>query len=263
MRVEISTTYKHYLAGEKAVLELYGLGFNAIQLGAAHNEANLEKVKELKNDLHLKYSMHAPFPNPDKNGFDPSRPERTEKLFSQAIENAHFLNADPIVIHPGSFDKEKVNMENYTNLIGKLADKASDYNLTIGLENKTRRSDFSRDLKNIKQVIEQVESNNIGICFDTSHARTVCDTEDEVFNLFKKYYNLIEAVHLVDTHGKEDDHLPPAHGKVEIENIVSYCVDNKFEGPLTFEVSKVPEDMVIDGERFVREILAEGYFNHL
>lgn len=263
MRIELSTTYKHYLSGEEAVLECYGLGFNHIQLGAAHKKANLDIIKQLKKDLKLGFSMHAPFPNPRGVEFNPKDPIETKPLFFQSIENAHKLGVNPIVVHPGSFNKGKMNMEKYYEFIGNLCDKASDYGLTICIENKTRKSHFGRNLENLKETIEKVKAKNLGICFDISHARTTCDSEEGVIELFKKYFKLIKAVHLVDTHGKEDDHLPPGYGKVSIEKLIRFCVKNRFKGPLTFEVSKVPEDMVIDGYRFIRETLAEEYFDRI
>ncbi len=36
MRIELSTTYKHFLPAEDAVLEIFGIGFDNMQLETAH-----------------------------------------------------------------------------------------------------------------------------------------------------------------------------------------------------------------------------------
>lgn len=257
MRIELSTTYKHYLLAQEAVAEIYSLGFDKMQLGAAHEDADLEAVRRLKNDLHLRFSMHAPFPNPEGEEVNPRNPEEEKQLILQSIENAHGLGADPIVFHPGSFDREKMDMDRYYRLIGEFCDRASDYGLTMCIENKTVRSKFGKHPQELVKVIEKVGANNLKLCFDTSHARTVSDRPKEVGEIFEKVKEHVGAIHLVDTHSEDDDHLPPSFGKIPTEDIVSSCREIDYTGPMTFEVMHVSEDMVIKGHRFVREVLME------
>ncbi|MFB6088724.1 MAG: sugar phosphate isomerase/epimerase family protein [Candidatus Aenigmatarchaeota archaeon] len=261
MRIEISTTYKHFLSAEEAVLECYSLGFSYMQLGAAHKKANIKLLEKLKDELHLKYSMHAPFPNTIEIDDDPSNPVSNKEVFLNSIKNAHKLGANPIIVHPGTPLKNENGVEELKEFVREMEKLASKYDLTVCLENKTKKKKFASNLQNIADILDEINSENLGMCFDTSHARTTCNTEEEVFELFKKYFDYIKAVHLVDTHGKTDEHLPPSYGKVAIEQIISHCVKNNYMRPLTFEVHNVPENMVIEGHRFAREALSEDYYD--
>lgn len=259
MRIELSTTYKHFLSAEEAVLEGYSLGFSYMQLGAAHRKANIDILKKLKDELHLKYSMHAPFPNTIEK--DNKGPLDNKDVFLNSIKNAYKIGADPIIVHPGTPLKRENGLEELKQFVREIEELASKHNLTVCLENKTKSKEFARNLQNIADILDEFDSEHLGMCFDTSHARTTCDTEEEVVDLFKDYFKYIKAVHLVDTHGKTDEHLPPGYGKVAIEKIISHCVENDFRGPLTFEVLNVPEDMVVEGHEFAREVLSENYYD--
>ncbi|MFB6076362.1 MAG: sugar phosphate isomerase/epimerase family protein [Candidatus Aenigmatarchaeota archaeon] len=261
MRIEISTTYKHFLSAEEAILECYSLGFSYMQLGAAHKKADIDLLKKLKEELHLKYSMHAPFPNTIEVGEVNTEPTDNKDVFLNSLRVANKLGADPIVVHPGTPLEHENGVEELKEFVRDMERLASKYDLTVCLENKTKKKKFARNLQNIADILDEMGSENLGMCFDTSHARTTCDTEEEVFELFKQYFEYIKAVHLVDTHGKTDEHLPPSYGKVAIEQIISYCVKKNYMGPLTFEVHNVPEEMVIEGHRFVRQALSEDYYD--
>lgn len=258
LKLELSTTYRISDPAEDAVVKIFSIGFDKMQLGAAHQKADLDKIKSLKRDFGLDFSMHAPFPNPQKVSVDPVKPSQTKKIMFESIENAHFLGADPIVFHPGSFDEEMEDMGLYYNVLEELCDKASDYGITLAVENKPSTSKFGYKAEDLLQIVKGVEAKNIGVCFDTAHARSLFENEGGVLKYFDKIKDYIKAVHLVDVRSEKAKHIPPEPGNKVMDSLISSFSDLGYNGPLTFEVFNQPESKIIDSYHYVKRLIAEN-----
>jgi sugar phosphate isomerase/epimerase len=106
-----------------------------------------------------------------------------------------------------------------------LVDKAERLNIRIALEN-TRKNNL------LEYLIENVKSDNLGICYDTSHAQLYGDKD---FDLMTKYKDKIFCFHISDNDGIEDKHWNIGKGIINWNRFVNkFPLD--YDGIISLEV---------------------------
>ncbi len=84
----------------------------------------------------------------------------------------------------------------------------------------------------LEYVIENIDNENVGICFDSGHYHV--HFKDELD--FSKFKNRIFAIHLHDNDQSADLHLIPFDGTLNWEKLVKDLKENNYNGPITMEV---------------------------
>ena len=84
----------------------------------------------------------------------------------------------------------------------------------------------------IDYVIENIDNDNVGICFDSGHYHV--HFKDELD--FPKFKNRIIAVHLHDNDQSSDQHLIPFDGTLDWEKTIKHLKENNYDGPITMEL---------------------------
>ena len=77
-----------------------------------------------------------------------------------------------------------------------------------------------------------IQSDNLGICFDSGHFHTFFKDDYDI----SKYKNKVLAVHLLDNFATGDMHLMPFDGTVNWDEIVAKLKNAGYKGPITLEL---------------------------
>lgn len=136
----------------------------------------------------------------------------------------------------------------------------------IGLERIRRLIKYAKD-KNVKIAFENVEvkgyleyvfdnidSDNIGICFDVGHFHTFYKDEFDM----QRYNNKIFAVHLHDNFQTGDSHLIPFDGNNDWDNIINILNTYNYNEYITMEQCYRKEYLNISVEEFYKKSFEVG-----
>jgi sugar phosphate isomerase/epimerase len=153
-----------------------------------------------------------------------SESDRTEAVRVQSgfLEMAASLGASVAIQHPTSNYDRGVDVESFDPLLGQLAKslsvllpRAADLGLVLALENikKTELGEpmFGATPEHFRRFDREFADPHFGHCYDTSHALLACG-RDGALELLDAMLPRLEHVHLNDSAGDHDEHLPPGRG---------------------------------------------------
>lgn len=199
------------LIREKSLnLELYFSG----EVLDSLTPGDVQKTRELL-DHNPSLSFHAPFMDLSPGAVDSLVREATMKRFNQILDVAEVLQPKIIVCHSG-YEKWRYALKPAWWLEMSLLTwqplnmRASDIGVKLAIENI-----FEDEPSNLKLLMEHMDSDNFGICFDTGHC-----------NLFSKVglEDWMEALnphiielHLHDNDKSSDQHLPVSEGTFDFD----------------------------------------------
>lgn len=211
-------TYLGFLRAKQLDLEIY---FNS------HVADSIRKnditALQRKLDYGPGLSIHAPFMDLSPGGVDPAVRKITSKRFSDILDIAAILKPKTIVFHSG-YDKWKYDsrvdiwLEGCMRTWKPVDDRARDLGIKIAVENV-----FEDDPAHLKLLMEEMQSDNFGLCFDAGH-----------FNLFSRLSladwldqirQYIIEFHLHDNDGTADAHLALGEGTFDFKALFSAIHD--------------------------------------
>ena len=133
-------------------------------------------------------------------------------------------NINLVIIHPTVGYQEPESCEIGLNRIKKIIDHAEKNNVKVAFENV-------EIVEYLEYIIKNIESNNLGICFDIGHCNLFSNGEIDT-NLFK---NKVFAVHLHDNYSEKDDHNLPFDGMVNWERSLKQLLDMNYNSFIVLE----------------------------
>ena len=155
-------------------------------------------------------SIHAPFMDLSPGAVDAKVREVTINRFTHVLDIAEILRPKAVVFHSG-YEKWKYAL-NIDLWLEKslltwlpLNAKAAEIGTKIAIENI-----FEDDPANLKLLMEKMDSENFGICFDTGHFNLFSRVPLESWISELKPY--IVELHLHDNEKTSDQHLPVSEG---------------------------------------------------
>ena len=208
-----------FLNTHRPNLEIY---FNADVLDAIDDQSVDALSKSLQYTPSL--SMHAPFMDLCPGAVDTKVREVTVFRFNQMFQLAQVLKPECIVFHSG-YEKWKYGLSTGLWLQKSLEtwkplnEKAQIIGVKIAVENI-----FEDCPANLRLLMEEMDSGNFGICFDTGHC-----------NLFSKVpltewldslCPYIIELHLHDNDRSADQHLPIGDGTFDFRELFSVLKSN-------------------------------------
>lgn len=119
-----------------------------------------------------------------------------------------------------------------------LAEYIKGKDVTICLENLRMNTEedpeISNSIEDILNIIEQVGSNQFGICLDTGHLNlTYKDQRHFILNAGKR----LKALHIADNRGQTDEHLMPFNkGVVDFAEVVEALREIDYHGLFNLEI---------------------------
>jgi sugar phosphate isomerase/epimerase len=207
------------------------------------NDSDIIKLKE-KLEYKPSLTIHAPFMDLSPGAVDSRVRAVTIERFSHVFDIAEILSPKAIVFHSG-YEKWKYSMnvdiwlKNSLITWRTLSKRAVDLGLKIAMENV-----FEDDPTNLRLLMEEMHSENFGICFDTGH-----------FNLFSKIpldewlgqlTPYIFELHLHDNNKTSDDHLAIGDGTFDFDTLFSALKDKNLIHTIE---AHTPEDVLKSMQR--------------
>ncbi|MEJ2695222.1 MAG: sugar phosphate isomerase/epimerase [Candidatus Sulfobium sp.] len=194
------------------VIRHYALNLEIYFGAAILDSVPLPEITDLKKrlDYNPELSIHAPFMDLSPGAVDSMVRTATMERFRQILDVAEVLRPKTVVFHSG-YEKWKyalnVDLWLEKSLLTwrEVSERAAGMGLKVAIENI-----FEDEPSNLKLLMENMKSDNFGICFDTGH-----------FNLFSKLplaewmeslNPYIFELHLHDNDGTSDQHLPIGDG---------------------------------------------------
>lgn len=194
------------LIREKSLnLELYFAGdvLDSIVL------SDVQKARELL-DHNPSLSFHAPFMDLSPGAVDSLVREATMKRFNHILDVAEVLQPKAIVCHSG-YEKWRYALkadwwlEMSLLTWHSLNKRASDIGVKLAIENI-----FEDEPTTLKMLMEQMSSENFGVCFDTGHCNLFSKVRLE--DWMEALNPHIIELHLHDNDQSSDQHLPVGEG---------------------------------------------------
>jgi sugar phosphate isomerase/epimerase len=195
---------------------------------------------------------HAPFPSSYEDAEKTA--ERFEEIV-QSIENASYLGAPMIVVHPcthldytaeGNAEKLfEYNLDFYRRLI-PYAEK---FGIKIAIENIGRVSVTSTP-ERLNRLYDTLNNPVFTVCFDVGHC--LLQGVDPAYAIREIGKRLVDGcTHVHDNSGVDDEHTLPYYGKVNWEEVMKALAEIDYKGELNYEASgflkDLPVDLYVDG----------------
>ncbi|MBR6504167.1 MAG: TIM barrel protein [Clostridia bacterium] len=174
----------------------------------------------------------------------------TPEQYSNIIDilyKAKKVNAN-IIVFP-LFQKASItdtSKNNFITIINKIANIAELLNIKIALE-------ITDTEKRIIDLINDIKSNNVGICFDTGNLIGAGYNPVEYLNN-DSIYNKIIHIHIKDRNIKGEN-VVLGEGLVDFEKVVSLLLEKNYKGCLTTETSRGdnPIETAIYTKKYLQE----------
>jgi len=238
MLAGIWTSFYFDLTPEEALRRCSILGCRNLEMSAEHGKMVIqdsnwkEKLKELRKlcekESIVLWQMHSPL-ELDVADPDPKKREMDMQTVIRWIEFSRELGIPHLVIHPGGKQRAKTEEEKkqiqVLNLqaFSQLGEIASRFNLKLCIENMQEREGqdpwrLGARISDINELIDAVESDALGICFDSSHANV---TKLDFPKAIHECGNRLMATHISDNDGTGDQHRIPFYGNINWKDIMS------------------------------------------
>lgn len=202
-------------------------------------EKELIRQKELIHKHGLSVSQaHAPWRWPKDN--DPEECIRWLAAMKKAISGAHTLECPRFVVHPlmpymdTAEGKDEVWAMNEV-FIAELADYASRYGITVCVENLPFPLYPLTTVEQVCELVDKLNRENLKVCLDTGHAAIFFGKN--VGDAVRYIENRLEAIHVHDNMGKEDEHLIPGDGIIDWDGFCAALKEMGFGGVISLETS--------------------------
>lgn len=217
------------------------------------NKNITEKAKEEMKKHNIDINdivVHAPYIINLANS-DPNKYDFSINFLKQECKRCEELNINKLVLHPGSHvglgEKEGLN-----NIINALNEVLKTTKTTILLETMAGKgTELGKNLEEIKTIIENVKTPNIGICLDTCHLSDAgYDIKDfekildklEEMNLLNK----VGCIHINDSKNQinshKDRHENIGFGYIGFDTIINIVYNDKLKNiPKILETPYVGE----------------------
>lgn len=275
----VNFTNEQLLGSVKLAL-LYGANAFMFYTGAPQNTLRKKVVDEYtkkayelmkENNIAIENVIcHAPYIINLANNQIEDKWNFSINFLKQEIKRCEELGVKYIVLHPGSSVGIELNIAlnniiDALNIIIKDEDK-----VMILLETMAGKgTECGRNLEEIKYILDNVKSKNIGVCLDTCHLNDAgydISKFDAYLEEFDKLIGLekVHCVHLNDSKNilgsHKDRHENIGYGTIGFENLVNVLNNDKLK-----DVPKILETPFVDGDyppyKFEIESLKSKTFN--
>lgn len=178
---------------------------------------NRDKIRDLLESLDYSpsLSIHSPFMDLSPGAIDSKVRLATIERFMEVLDIAEILKPECIVFHSG-YEKWKYALKIEPWLKQSLLtwkeinSRAEEIGVRVAIENI-----FEDNPKNLRLLMEAMNSENFGICFDSGHFNLFSAVSlEEWLNEIKEY---IIELHLHDNDKSSDQHLPIGEGSFDFD----------------------------------------------
>ncbi|PSP75598.1 sugar phosphate isomerase/epimerase [Halobacteriales archaeon QS_1_68_20] len=245
---------------ERAVAWAAEEGFDFVELlldghyARERIEGRAGAMRETLAGAGLGVVVHLPFvPDPGV-PYGPIRRGVVEE-FVAGMDLAADLGAETVVFHPSSdawdLGWEADERREFVHAaLEDLVPAARDRGLVPALENVV--SSYY-DATTFPELLDRYP--DAAMTFDTSHALLAGMDEAGMGAFCREHADRIAHLHLVDTRGGADEHLPVGMGRIDFEPVFAGLADADWSGTATLEIGTEDFDTIALGRRHVAELL--------
>jgi len=167
-------------------------------------------------------NIHTPVQDQDNLWLDNLDGEALTECYLQCISDCAELEIPTMVVHlPGDdHPYHAPGMDRFK----RIAEKAERLNVNVALENL-------RNLTNLTYVLDHVDSNRIGFCYDCGHHYRYYPEYD----LLSAYGYRLKALHLHDNGGIHNQHRLPFDGDINWLEAMKHISKTNYSGPTAIE----------------------------
>lgn len=154
--------------------------------------------------------------------------------YMQCIRDCESFEIPTMVVHLPNEDHvfTKLGLERMM----KITELAEQKSINVALENL-------RNLSNLSYVLEKIDSNRIGFCYDSGHHYHYYPE----CNMLSKFGSRLMALHLQDDNGSHGMHGLPLDGSINWISVMKNIADTGYKGPTSLEPMKwAYEDMSVE-----------------
>ncbi|MDR0462460.1 MAG: sugar phosphate isomerase/epimerase [Christensenellaceae bacterium] len=230
----ITTNSKCSVSGRRTLEKIRVAGFKNVMLDQEGNR-NLERFISVAFENGLK----VPFIHMDSKGteslwFDTPKKDEYLDYARKTIETCGRNGIESVVMHASyegiTIAPNKIGLES----MNEIVKMASNNNVKIALENTDLETHNLFEF-----LLENIDSQNLGFCFDSGHWNLYMPQVD----LLGKYGKKLTAVHLHDNVGisiqedgwKKDLHLLPFDGTTDFNAVAKGIAKSNYQGPIMLE----------------------------
>lgn len=231
--------YQYFLNTEKEYFKLNAKEFE-------------KKTLEYKNIYESEgitvHQTHGPWRYPPKELTPEDRNERFEAM-SKAIYGTAVLGSKNFIIHPimpygaNSSENPEGMIAMNIEFFGRLCDVAEKYGITVCYENMPFPNLPIASVKQILDIVTQINRNSFKVCLDTGHCAVLGDDAGDAVRMIGK--DRLYALHVHDNDGKQDYHWLPHTGVINWDSFKNALNDINYDGILSLETSikrkEIPE----------------------
>ncbi len=216
-----------------------GFAFVELLLDASYaRERIVDRAEEFRETLAAfdrDVVVHLPFAVDPGSPFGPVREGAVTEL-THGMDLAAELGAGRVVFHPSSDAWEKgwstaAQRSFVHDSLDTLVPAARDRGLEPCLENVV--SSYY-DATTFDELLERYP--DAQMTFDTSHALLAGQSESEMATFLANHADRVAHLHLVDTRGDSDEHLPVGMGKIDFGTVLAPLADAGWSGTATLEI---------------------------
>lgn len=253
MRLSIWTGFYIDLTPRDAIVHLAKLGWKDMELSAEHGEMatrgdnwkeELQYLRTVCEDYGVKlWQIHSPLflDLADQNQQTRKRDIETTVKW---LYYSHLLNIPYLVIHPGGSkgaktdEEEQIIFDLNLSAFSYLSKIAKELNVKICIENMQEKENkdpkrFGAFIYDINELIENIGSDFLGICFDTSHANV---TGLDMYNAINECGNRLMATHISDNDGSSDQHKTFFGGNINWSMVIKGMKDINYDNAFNLEI---------------------------
>ena len=218
-------------------------GWEIVQEGTqCLTSETLTHVQDIHDTTNLELTLHLPFSDMNLGGLNTGiRNEVLHQMKDYLKIASDFVEL--AVVHPGYLSPHGAQLPDLawqTNIesLQSICDFAADCGIMIAVENMPEVPKiFGKYPKEMLQMVEEVNRDNVGLTIDIGHANTMGPKIMDDF--LKMYKGRISHVHLHDNMGKKDEHLPLGKGNVDWKHVMDSL--SNYKGRFVTEVNCVDE----------------------
>lgn len=214
-----------------------------------------ESMAKTLADSNVDIVVHLPFAVDAGSPFMPVREGAIAEL-TAGMDLAVDLGAEKVVFHPSSdaWDlgwTEGECREFVHQGLDDLVSATHERGLEPCIENVV--SSYY-DATTFSELLEHYP--DASMTFDTSHALLAGVDETDMAEFCREYADRIEHLHLVDTRGGDDEHLPVGMGRIDFATVFAGLSDVDWAGTATLEIGTEDYDTIALGKSHVEDLLA-------
>jgi sugar phosphate isomerase/epimerase len=218
-----------------------------------------DRVGEMRTSLEaagVGVVVHLPFAVDPGSPFGPVREGAVAELVA-GMDLAADLGAETVVFHPSSDAWERgwtgAERRRFVHeALDELVPAALERGLDPCLENVVSGQYVASAFPDL---LGRYPSTSM--TFDTSHALLSGMDEAAMADFCRDHAGRIGHLHLVDTRGGDDEHLPVGMGRIEFGTVLEALAGAGWSGTGTLEVGTEDRDTIALGRRHVEALLGE------